>query len=123
MRLIVEIAAGVALGIFAFLYILKMVADFGQWLGYRRAIKAEDRLLQSRYEMAVSQGAPAEFIGGLFDLETWERAYRDGETERWMAQKREEQDYWREESTPDTPETRAILRAYRKAIRPWRPSI
>jgi hypothetical protein len=121
MRLILEIAAGVALGIFAFVYILKMVAHFRQWLGHRRAIKAEERLLQSRYEMAVSQGAPAEFIGGLFDLETWERAYRDGETERWIGNKQEEPDYWREESMPDTPETRTILRAYRRAIRPWRP--
>lgn len=121
MRLILEIAAGIVLGIFAFLYILKMVTGFRRWLGYRRAIKAEERLRQSRYEIAVSQGAPSDFIGGLYDLETWERAYHDGETERWIANKKEEEDYSRENPTPDTPETRAVLRAYRKALRPWRP--
>jgi hypothetical protein len=119
MRLILEIAAGVALGIFAFLYILKTVADFRQRLNYRRVIKAEERLLQSRYEIAVSQGAPAEFIGGEYDLETWERAYGNGETERWITNKQEELDYYREHPAPAP--SRAMLRAYRKALRPWRP--
>jgi hypothetical protein len=121
--MILEIAAGVALGIFVFLYIVKSVADCKQWLNYRRVAKAEDRLLQRRYEVALSQGVPAGFIGGLYDLETWEIAYRDGATERWITNKQEELDYYSENPMPDTPGTRALLRNYRKAVRPWRPSI
>ena len=123
MRLILEIAAGVALGIFAFLYILKLVADFRGWLRGRRYDKDEKRRFDSRFDAAVSQGAPADLIWSSYDLQLWENAYRNGWTERWIANKREEQDYLRENPTPDTPGTRALVRNYRKAVRPWRPSI
>jgi hypothetical protein len=72
MMLILEIAAGVFLGVCLLGIVFGVIPE---WLRQRRIERDYQRSIEARFKRAREQGFPLEGIVGLYELEKWEEEH------------------------------------------------